>query len=169
VTARKHGVALGELRYRQCGKCGLFDLHANQAIQRADNANAWVGYIKRTAKSRVDPEIQAVKQFFADAASKTRRTDPRVVDAFLAADRELRTKERQQEAQLAELAASLSLLPGHLIPGLEEDQERDREAFERTAAQIAARDQERAAEAEERERADEARRGGDVQVFEGGG
>jgi ADP-ribose pyrophosphatase YjhB (NUDIX family) len=170
TTATKAGQSLGVLSFRACPRCKMLELDGNAAIRRAGDGDFWARYVKN--RTRIDPEVAKVKAFFDNAERGIRKVGRnKAVDiaGFMAEDRELRRKERAAEAELLETVAGLSLLPGQLIPGLEEDQERDRESFERTAAAIAQRDQERAREAEERERADEARRGGDVQIFEGQG
>jgi hypothetical protein len=151
----------------------MLELDGAAAIRAAGDGNYWARYVKNrriglgAQTGSTDPELQRVKAFFDAAASGGRRTDPRVLDAFLDADRIQRTKEREQEAALAECVAAAGLAPGHLIPSLEADCQRDQERFERTLADIARRDQERAREAEERDRVDRERRGPDVQVIAG--
>lgn len=110
------------------------------------------------SKRFVHPSVKAANDVLNRLALPYRTVAEDAVDRFVEETREIRRKEREEEARLAEAAARTALPPGLLIPGAAEDAERETEQFARTVAEIARRDQERAAEADERARAEDYQR-----------
>lgn len=61
VRAVKHGKDLGPLSFRRCSRCGMYELRANAAIQRADSADAWVRFIKRRSARGSVADLELVR------------------------------------------------------------------------------------------------------------
>ncbi len=121
--------------------------------------------VSNVKSSSIDAELVVLNARLDGLAITKAAPATDVVDEFVRADKELRHKEREEAARLAAVVASVSLLPGQLLPSEAERDERDREAFDRFVAEIARKDAERAREAAVRDAVDAARRGGDVLVI----
>jgi hypothetical protein len=116
--------------------------------------------------SSIDSELATLSAQLDDLEiRRATKTAPDLVDRFVAQDRELRRREREEAARWTAAIARTSVPPGTLLPSEAERDERDRERFAREQAERDRRDAEKEREAAERDRVDAARRGGDVQVI----